>query len=474
MPDGVPPEVAAGSTQPEVTPDEARLLRRVRINLALWSGGITLAVLLVLGTVLYVAVDRSLTASSTAQLVAQANQLTGRPDPNILPSGGFSFGGPGSGTFQLVVDDNGDPVVPGRVPEGLPVLASLEAAKASGRRDIRSATIESTRVTVFVPGAAPVAVDPAEVQATTLSTPVRVLTDPVSFRGRSFYLQIVADRTTEERTLRILVIVLVVGGLVALLVASGVGAAYARRALVPIRRSLIDQREALRRQREFAADASHELRTPLTVIRASVDDLGRHASEPVGSVGSALTDIRDEVDHLTAMVDDLLLLARSDSGAVELERVPVDLGDVASTAAAALARPATERGVEVLVDPAPADLSGDPARLRQLVMILIDNAIRHSPRGGRVLVRVRTEGPDATLVVEDDGPGIGNEDLPRLFDRFYRAAGAPGGGTGLGLAIAAWIAERHDGRIEAANRPERGARFTVRLPTTRPAAAPTS
>ena len=128
----------------------------------------------------------------------------------------------------------------------------------------------------------------------------------------------------------------------------------------------------------------------------------------------------------------------------------------------------------MLVDPPPSELSGDPARLRQLVMILIDNAIRHSPNGGRVFVRVRTEGRDATLVVEDDGPGIRAEDLPRLFDRFYRAAGAPGGGTGLGLAIAAWIAERHDGRIEAANRPEHGARFTVRLPIVRPAAAPTA
>jgi signal transduction histidine kinase len=174
------------------------------------------------------------------------------------------------------------------------------------------------------------------------------------------------------------------------------------------------------------------------------------------------------------MVDDLLLLARSDSGAVALERVRVDLGDVASTAAAALSRPATERGVEMFVDPAPAELSGDPARLRQLVTILIDNAIRHSPSGGQVLVRVRTEGPEATLVVEDEGPGIRSEDLPRVFDRFYRAAGAPGGGTGLGLAIAAWIAERHDGRIEAANRPERGARFTVRIPTVRPAPAPTA
>jgi signal transduction histidine kinase len=477
MPDGVVAPGPAPGSSPEVTPDEARLLRRVRINLALWSGGITLAVLVVLGAILYVAVERSLAASGTAQLVAQADQITGgRRDPGgDPPPGGISFGGPNSGTFTMVVDADGQPVGPGlRVPDGLPVMESIDAAKTTGERDIRSATITMTVVSVAFSATGPAAVTPGQVEETTVETPVRVLTDPVRFRGQSFYLQIVGDRTTEVRTLRILIIVLVVGGLVALLAASGVGAAYARRALVPIRRSLIDQREALRRQREFAADASHELRTPLTVIRASVDDLGRHGSEPVASVGSALTDIRDEVDHLTAMVDDLLLLARSDSGAVALERVPVDLGDVASTAAAALARPATERGVEVLVDPAPADLSGDPARLRQLVMILIDNAIRHSPSGGRVLVRVRTEGPNATLVVEDEGPGIRNEDLPRLFDRFYRAAGAPGGGTGLGLAIAAWIAERHDGRIEAANRPDRGARFTVRLPINRPAAASTA
>jgi signal transduction histidine kinase len=478
MPDSVVAPGPEDRPQLEVTPAEARLLRGVRTNLALWSGGITLAVLVVLGAILYVAVDRSLTASGTAQLVAQANLLTdGRSDADgDVPSGGFIFGGPNSGVFTMVVDTDGVPVGPGRagVPEGLPVIESLEAAKATGHRDVRNATISTTTVSVAPAGLGAAVASPGPVQETTVTTPVRVLTDPVRFRGRDFYLQVIGDRTTEQRTLRILVIVLVVGGLVALLAASGVGAAYARRALVPIRRSLIDQREALRRQREFAADASHELRTPLTVIRASVDDLSRHATEPVASVGSALTDIRDEVDHLTAMVDDLLLLARSDSGAMALERVPVDLGDVASTAAAALSRPATERGVEVLVDPAPAELSGDPARLRQLVTILIDNAIRHSPKDGRVLVRVRNEGPDATLDVEDDGPGIRAEDLPRLFDRFYRAAGAPGGGTGLGLAIAAWIVERHDGRIEAANRPEGGARFTVRLPTTRPAAAPTA
>jgi signal transduction histidine kinase len=123
----------------------------------------------------------------------------------------------------------------------------------------------------------------------------------------------------------------------------------------------------------------------------------------------------------------------------------------------------------VVVDPIPAEVRGDPARLRQLVGILVDNAIRHAPAGSRVDVRVRTDGSDAVLVVEDEGPGIRPEDLPRVFDRFYRAAGAPGGGTGLGLAIAAWIVERHGGRITAGNSESAGARFTVRLPLERPA-----
>lgn len=440
----------------DITPAEAQLLRRVRIQLALWSGGITLALLVLLGIVLYVAVDRSLSTSGTAELVSQANQLTRTPpDPGgELPAGGFIFGGPASGTFAIVLDAQGDPRPGQRVPGGLPVDASVEAARVTGARDIREATVPIQVMSVTVEG----------VSATVTDTPIRVLTDPLTFRGRQIYVQFVGDRTLEERTLRILVLVLVVGGAIALLVASGVGAAYANRALVPIRQSLASQREALRRQREFAADASHELRTPLTVIRASVEDLERHPRKVVATVGSALTDIRDEVDHLTTMVDDLLLLARSDSGMVELERVPLDLGDVASSGASALSRLAADRDVTLVVDPIPAEVAGDPERLRQVVGILVDNAIRHAPRGSRVDVRVRTDASDAVLVVEDEGRGIRPEDLPRVFDRFYRSAGAPGGGTGLGLAIAAWIVERHGGRITATNRESAGARFTVRLP----------
>ena len=286
--------------------------------------------------------------------------------------------------------------------------------------------------------------------------PVRVWSEMVQVDGQSRVLQVIQDRTAEQRTLTILVTVLLGGGLAVLALAAAVGFVYAGRALVPIR-------ESLQRQREFAADASHELRTPLAIVRGSVEHLQRHSGKRVSEVGDALNDIETEVDHLTGLVDDLLLLARSDSGVVELRREPVDLADVAAEALQRLRVRADASGVQLRLDAAPVTVSGDPDRIRQLFTILIDNAIRHSPSGGAVTVAIHGEGGPA-ISVEDEGPGIRPDDLPHLFDRFWRAADAPTGGTGLGLSIAAWIAEHHSGTISAANRPAGGARFEVDLP----------
>jgi signal transduction histidine kinase len=132
---------------------------------------------------------------------------------------------------------------------------------------------------------------------------------------------------------------------------------------------------------------------------------------------------------------------------------------------------AATRNVQVVLDPEPAPVIGDPARLRQLVVILADNAVRHSPSGGTATVRVRQEGSSALLAVDDEGPGIRPEDLPHIFDRFWRAPGAPEGGTGLGLAIGAWIARRHGGSIAVESRSPQGSRFVVRLPLAGPPTA---
>lgn len=447
MPDGASSPVDVEAQDAPTLAADARLLERVWRNLTLWSGGTTLLILLALSAVLYAAVAGSLANAGIDQLERRFDRETRqRPDPEDDSRLGFIFG---DATYALALDSNGTPILRrgAHLPEGFPYEPGVEAASQDGP-DIQTATIGET--------------------------PVRVLTQEIVVDGSTYTLQVIQDRTVEQQTLQVMLAILLIGGLVVIVVAFGFGTIYARRALVPIRESLSGQRAALRRQREFAADASHELRTPLTVIRSSVEHLERHRSEPVESVGSALVDINDEVRHMTAIVEDLLLLARSDSGAVQLERVPVDLSDVVMDGATSMAKPASDRGVSVGVDQAPAVITGDPARLRQLVVILVDNAIRHSPSGGHVSVRLGVSGSTAELVVEDQGPGISADALPHLFERFYRAPGAPGGGTGLGLAIAAWIVDRHGGRITAENRAEGGARFRVSLPTGTSAPAPTA
>jgi len=458
MADGTRADATDDAAEREALEDEARLIRRTRLRLVAWSGLSTLVVLLILGGALYAAVASTLAGASVASLEQRVDpwvgRLTGRQrgdDDGGGPSFGFQ---PGAGnTFLFAFDNAGQPVQLGRervvVLEGMPETGSLDAARvAPDGRDVR--TVDVT------------------FGATTF--PARLLTQRFTYEqdAQTYFLQALQDRSTEVQTLQSLLVTLLLGGIVVVLVALAFGTVYASRALVPIRKSLEVQRVALRRQREFAADASHELRTPLTVIRSSVEHLQRQRDRPVAASADALEDIDAEVTHLTTLVDDLLLLARSDSGAVALERHTLDLGDVAFDAAGSLGRSAEARGVQVVVDPEPVMIQGDPARLRQLVMILVDNAVRHSPRGTQVTVEVRDTGSAAAIEVRDNGPGVRDEDMPHVFDRFWRAPGAPSGGTGLGLAIAKWIVDRHGGRIGVANRPEGGAVFRAELPAFHP------
>jgi len=420
------------------TPD-AEVVRRVRWRLAAWSGGATFIVIVALGVAIYAAVAGSLASSGRQQLDVRAAAIqefltSARRGPGERPPIEFAFGGATSGTFGYVVTP-ADLVYGPRDfdNESLPVTAGIEVARA-GRTDVRE--VEASEV------------------------PLHVLSRPVTGGDGVYVVQVAQDTTDEHRTLGVLTGVLLVGGVLAVLGAIAVGAFYADRALVPIR-------ESLRRQREFAADASHELRTPLTVLRSAVEYVERHPEQRVGEMGEVVADMHGEVDQMTALVGDLLLLARTDSGAVDVEREPLDLADVATDALSTVSTLAGAREVRLTLDPSPAPVLGDPQRLRQLVTILADNAIAHSPPGGAVTVRIAPSGRLATLVVEDEGPGIRPDDLPRVFDRFWRAPDAPADGTGLGLAIAAWIVERHDGTIEAANRDGGGARFSVRLPLDR-------
>ncbi|HEV8634347.1 MAG TPA: ATP-binding protein [Chloroflexota bacterium] len=216
-------------------------------------------------------------------------------------------------------------------------------------------------------------------------------------------------------------------------------------------------------QREFLADSSHELRSPLTVIRGNLD-LARRAPDDQ-SRAECLREAEAEAARMGKIVDDLLLLARPDAE-LTMARQPVDLGALVQD----IERRArvVANGVLLAVGRAdPATVEGDPDRLRQAVSNLVDNAIRHTPSGGRVTLSAIREGGEVRVAVQDTGVGIAPEHLPRLFERFYRvdkARSRADGGSGLGLAIVKYVAEAHGGRVGVESAPGKGSTFTITLP----------
>ena len=218
----------------------------------------------------------------------------------------------------------------------------------------------------------------------------------------------------------------------------------------------------LKAQQQLLADTSHELRTPLTTVRGNLDLLEREL--PPAERAQVLTETREEVDRMARLVRDLLLLAESGSGELQLERVPLRLDLLTREVISRL--PGGER---IAIDAEPVMVHGDDERLRQLVGNLVQNALRHaSERPGAVQVHVCRRPPYALLEVEDDGPGVPAEALQRVFDRFYRVdrgRSRAHGGSGLGLAIVRHVAGEHGGRAWAENRTDgHGARFSVMLP----------
>jgi len=250
-----------------------------------------------------------------------------------------------------------------------------------------------------------------------------------------------------------------------LLMASAVGLlASAAITLVVVNRALQPIRRAIRRQRDFVADAAHELRTPVAILRTAAE-LGLESADE-DEQQSSLEQALAESVHLARLVDDLSLLANADSGAMSLEPAPLDLADLVRVAVSGIELLAEEREVSLIVEaPDTLPFTGDWVRLRQLLLILMDNALKHTPGGGAIHVRLSRSGNRVTLQVEDTGPGIDPKDLPQLFERFYRSTHDRGlVGGGLGLAIGRWIAEAHGGHIKAANAAPQGAIFTVTLP----------
>ena len=236
-----------------------------------------------------------------------------------------------------------------------------------------------------------------------------------------------------------------------------------------VRKSTAPVEQTMDTMRRFMADAAHELRTPIAVLRSQAEVTLQRERDSGGYV-EALRRVESEAARLGATVEDLLTLARADAGERPLDRQRVFLDDLALDAASGARALAERRGVALEVGTfEEAVVTGDPALLRQLLMIVLDNAVKFTPAGGRVSLGAAAPGGQAEVVVEDTGIGITQEQLPHIFERFYRGdparARGPGAeGAGLGLAIARWIADAHGARIEVTSEPGRGTRVAIRFP----------
>ena len=470
---------------------ERALFTPIRRRLVAWTLLIVGLILALLGTSIYVTLAGSLTDQVDRSLASQS-------DPGqIFP---FLFGGRGEprgnregyrgGTFYLALDASG------RVranPQQVQVDGvSFPTSQGIQDRGIAFATLtindERTRVAV---------------RATPDGGTLVV--------GQSL--------APEEAALDSLLIILIGGGGIGLLLTIGGAWFLAGRALLPIQ-------QAFRRQQEFVADASHELRTPLTVLRSATDLLDRRRQQPLAEQAELFDDVQSEIRRMERLVQDLLTVARSDRGELELMTAEVDLSKLAAdvvrrmrplaasrdvrlslvespamarlatggpttrSAGVAMARLATggptnrSAGVAMarLATGGPTNRSAgvgmvdvDPERIQQVVLILLDNAIKYTPAGGEIEVRVSIDGHAAVLDVADTGPGIAPEHLPRIFDRFYRADKArsrAAGGTGLGLTIGKLLVDAHGGELSLASQPGTGTIARLRLRLERPPLMP--
>ena len=228
-------------------------------------------------------------------------------------------------------------------------------------------------------------------------------------------------------------------------------------------------RQAYQSQVRFVSDASHELRTPISVIQGYANLLDRWGKHDEKTMQEAIDAIKSETENMKSLVEQLLFLARGDSETIHLEKTIFDVGKVVEE----IVRETR------LIDPAhtfeteldgPAYLEADQQLIKQAVRILVDNSIKYTPAGGKIQLKVKKENDKVKIQVQDSGIGIAPEDVPRVFDRFYRSDESRArktGGSGLGLAIARWIVDYHDGDYEVLSRVDIGTRITLVFPAAR-------
>jgi signal transduction histidine kinase len=402
---------------------EDRLFTPARIRLTAWYVSVLGAVLIVLGTALYVVVREQLlnNVDEGVKLVAEraAEQWA---NTTKIDAASLS-----TGPYTVNWTDNPFGVYK---PRGQLHYSpqSMEAAFQHGH-DMRSFGQSGDRQRVYS---------------------VRVTAD-----GRMALIQVARSTEPEHEALSKLLAGLLIGGVGGLALAGVGGWWLAGKSLRPVQ-------VAFNRQHAFVSDASHELRTPLAVIRANAEFLQQEQPD-----NPEVRDIVGETDRLSSLVDALLAVARDDDS-VRADHLRVDLGEVIAATVASFHPLAEEHGLELThAEPSGLIVLGDREQLRQVLVILLDNAVRYTPAGGRIHVQARPDGREALLTVHDTGIGIPEAALERVFERFYRADEArnrQSGGVGLGLAIARELVTRHGGRIAVTSTEGAGSTFEIRLP----------
>jgi signal transduction histidine kinase len=416
---------------------------------------------MVTALVVLVGVTTAVTAITLMRQSVDRALLLAVGDPLVLHElfGGESEGGAPQAvlgeadTFVILATELGEVLgVSGARVEGLPDGAAIAAASVG--RDVRDVRLGDTEVRLLTMRVASRSGEDAGEDDDGEGSPATTQTR---------FLQAGMNLALQHRLQQQLLAAIAVIGALGILGALVVTLFVTQRALAPIR-------EAFATERRFVAAASHELQTPVSIIRASAEILQRERLV-AGDGAAFVEDIIGETDRLGRLVGDLLALASAEAGALPLHPRPIDLGawflDLGRRAGAI----AASRGVRLAVSPTgPVPglvVVADPDRLDQLVLILVDNAVKHSPSGGVVqlsLIDQRHVG-GAIVQVSDQGPGIPAAELERIFEPFVRVAGTrrSSGGAGLGLAIARQLAVRQGAELSVASQPGAGATFSLAL-----------
>lgn len=476
----------------------------LRLRLTLWYGTALLLVLVLFAAVLYTAM-----AEQLRHQVDRSLEDAARVAIRALEERRF-------GPFLLFED----------ISDAFPELAVLDKFfqifGPSGTITIQSANVKRTAIPL-----SRTALQAAVQGQTTFESarypgmaPIRLITVPILHRGTLVnILQVGTSLQPVEETLHRLLLILLAAVPAALLAALGAGWFLAGRALRPVRsittaaqriaagdlsqrlevatassgqphrqqphmdeiaelaatfNDMIARLEVSFRQiRQFSLDASHELRTPLTVMKGETE-LALRRSRTEEEYRAVLESSLEEIDRMTRIVDELLFLSRADLGEVRMARAPVRLDGLlqdiqrhAAVLGGQLSEDRQVQPVEITTGPIEAvTVNGDELRLRELLLNLVDNAVKYSHPGRKVELSLVRVGQEAHLSVKDEGIGIASEEQARIFDRFYRTEAARAHakvGTGLGLSICAWIAQAHGGRINVQSQPGIGSTFTVIL-----------